>query len=118
MRVSRRPVLLRSASMRRGGPPGSPWQISQRPARSRWISSLHRPLAMTCPWSVRMAVHSLERDPAEVLRDNGEIVVVKQRAALRWPSLAHVERALLPDDGPGLEQPDCSVDRPATPGDL
>jgi hypothetical protein len=34
-----------------------------------------------------------------VLRDDGEIVVVKQRAALRWPSLARVERAPLPDDG-------------------
>ena len=31
-------------------------QISQRPARSRWISSLRRALAMTGRWSVRTAV--------------------------------------------------------------
>jgi hypothetical protein len=53
-----------------------------------------------------------------VLRDDGEIVVVKQHSALRWFPFAHVERASLPDDGPGHEQPDRSVDRPAIAGDL
>ncbi len=53
-----------------------------------------------------------------ILRDDGEIVVVKQRATLRWFSFAHVKRAPLPDEGPGHEQPDRSVDRPAVAGDL
>src|SRR6266702_4806220 len=203
---SRRPGLLRSASLRTW------WtsrftvssQISQRPARSRWISSLRRALARTGRWSVRTAVrarvsgippkraasgflplsrstpvafdgdlqalpesggclgdglvltgHRVDRravlasqrleqrglhDPVEmaqpedilgqeivldetgvlslVLRDDGEVVVVEQRAALRWSSLAHVKRAPLPDDGPGHEEPDRPVDRPAVPGDL
>jgi hypothetical protein len=43
---------------------------------------------------------------------------VQQHAALRWPSPLHVERAPLPDDVPGHEQPDRPVDRPAIPGDL
>jgi len=43
---------------------------------------------------------------------------VKQHATLRWFSFAHVERTSLPDDGPGHEQPDRSVDRPAIAGDL
>src|SRR5258708_6252590 len=195
---SRRPGLLRSASLRTW------WtsrftvssQSSQRPARSRWISSVRRALAMPGRWSVRAAVP--ERDPAEagdqwfpppvafhgdlqapagsggcldcglvlpshrgdrrtvlacqrleqrglhdpveaaqaehvlgqevvldktgvlglILRDDGEIVVVKQRATLRWFSFAHVKRAPLPDDGPRHEQPDRPVDRPAVAGDL
>src|SRR5690349_8892505 len=199
--LSRRPGLLRSASLRTWwtSRPSVPSQSSQRPARSRWISSFRLALAMTGRWSVRTAVRARRRgippkrvasgflplsrsmttcrhlrgpagagddgpvfpghladrravlarqrleqrglhDPVQaaqaedilgqevvldetgvlglVLRDDGEIVVVKQRASLRWFPLAHVERAPLPDDGPGHEQPDRSVDRPAVPGDL
>jgi hypothetical protein len=53
-----------------------------------------------------------------VLRDDREVVVMEQRAALRWPSPAHVERAFLPDDVPGHEQADRPVDRPPVAGDL
>src|SRR5437588_3953752 len=40
-----------------------------------------------------------------------------QGAALRRFSFAHIQRAPLPDDGLGHEQPDRSVDRPAVAGD-
>jgi hypothetical protein len=43
---------------------------------------------------------------------------VQQHASLRWLSFTHVERAPLPDEVPGHEQPNRSVDRPAIPGDL
>src|SRR5215472_609160 len=57
---SRRPGLLRSASLRMWwtSRPAGDSQISQRPARSRWISSLRRELDMTGRWSVRTAVRT------------------------------------------------------------
>src|SRR5258707_9899094 len=58
--LSRRPGLTRSASLRTWwtSRPAVSSQISQRPARSRKISSLRRVLAMTGRWSVRTAVRA------------------------------------------------------------
>jgi hypothetical protein len=53
-----------------------------------------------------------------ILRDDREVVVVQQWAALCRPPLVQVERAALPEHVPGHTQPDRAVDRPATPGDL
>ncbi|WP_230554447.1 hypothetical protein, partial [Salinispora arenicola] len=53
-----------------------------------------------------------------VLRDDGEVVVVKQRTALGGFAFAQVVRASLPDDVAGHEQSDCPVGRSAAPGDL
>src|SRR5258708_4088280 len=58
--LSRGPGWTRSASLRTWWPPrpAVSSQISQRPARSRKISSLRRVLAMTGRWSVTTAVRA------------------------------------------------------------
>jgi len=63
-------------------------------------------------------VRVLSLSSSRTVRDDGEVIIVQQRAALRWSSPFHVGRAPLPDDGPGHEQPDCPVDRQGVPGDL